>query len=131
MHFCRIFACGRLCTGCSRNGAVHCSFAEHFKAATLGRSCWWILPELRTNYLNVSAEFLVVKGYVQSAALRKELRIAPCVERIKTATLRRSTWYILPVFETIYLNVTFPPNICWYKVKYKALYERRYSLLLA
>ena len=36
-----------------------------------------------------SAEFLLVEGYAQGA-LRKELRIAPFVERFKAATLRKS-----------------------------------------
>ena len=29
-------------------------FKERFKIATLGRSCWWILPVLRINSLNVA-----------------------------------------------------------------------------
>ena len=39
----------------------------------------------------ISAEFLLVEGYVQGA-LRKELRIAPFVERFKIATLGKSYW---------------------------------------
>ena len=37
----------------------------------------------------ISAEFLLVEGNVQGA-LRKELHIAPVVERFKTATLEWS-----------------------------------------
>ena len=37
----------------------------------------------------IPAEFLLMEGYVQGA-LRKELRIAPFVERFKIATLGRS-----------------------------------------
>ena len=37
----------------------------------------------------ISVEFLLVEGYVQGA-LRKELCIAPFVERFKTAILGRS-----------------------------------------
>ena len=37
----------------------------------------------------ISVEFLLVKCYVQGA-LRKELPLAPFVERFKTATLGRS-----------------------------------------
>ena len=37
----------------------------------------------------ISAEFLLMEGYVQGA-LRKEPRIAPFVERFKTATLGRA-----------------------------------------
>ena len=37
----------------------------------------------------ISAKFLLMEGYVQGA-LRKELRIAPFVERFKIATLGRS-----------------------------------------
>ena len=37
----------------------------------------------------ISVEFLLVVGYLQ-CALRKELRIAPFVERFKTASLGRS-----------------------------------------
>ena len=37
----------------------------------------------------ISAEFLLMEGYVQGA-LRKKPRIAPFVERFKTASLGRS-----------------------------------------
>ena len=37
----------------------------------------------------ISAEFLLMKGYVQGA-VRKELRIDPLVQRFKTATLGKS-----------------------------------------
>ena len=37
----------------------------------------------------ISVEFLLVEGYLKGA-LRKELRIAPFVERFKTATLGMS-----------------------------------------
>ena len=37
----------------------------------------------------ISAEFLLVEGYLQGA-LRKELRIAPFVERFQITTLGRS-----------------------------------------
>ena len=39
--------------------------------------------------LCISAEFLLLEGYVQGA-LQKELHIAPFVERFKTATLGKS-----------------------------------------
>ena len=78
----------------------------------------------------ISVEFLLVKGYVQGA-LRKELLLAPFVERFKTATLGKSYWYILPVLGTIYLNIAFLPSFCWQKVKYKAFYEKRCSFPLA
>ena len=47
-----------------------------------------------------SVEFLLLECYVQ-AALRKELFIAPFVERFKTATFQRSYSCILPAFGTI------------------------------
>ena len=45
----------------------------------------------RNNLLKycISANFLLIEGYVQGA-LRKELLIAPSVERFKTASLGRS-----------------------------------------
>ena len=39
----------------------------------------------------ISAEFFLMEGYLQGA-LRKELYIAPFVERFKTLTLGRSYW---------------------------------------
>ena len=47
-----------------------------------------------------------MQGYVQGA-LRKELLITPFIERLKTATLGKSYWEILPVFGIIYLNIAF------------------------
>ena len=68
---------------------------ERFKTATLGRSYRCILPLLWTICKNISVEFLLVEGYLQGA-LQKELRIAPFVERFKTAFLGMSYWWILP-----------------------------------
>ena len=53
-----------------------------------------------------------MEGYVQGA-LRKELLIASFVEILKAATLVKSYWEILPVFEIIYLNIAFLVNFCW------------------
>ena len=39
-----------------------------------------------------------MEGYVQGA-LRKELHIAPFVERFKTTTLGKSYWYIFQYLE--------------------------------
>ena len=33
-------------------------FAERFKATTMGKSYWYILPELGTIYLNIAASFV-------------------------------------------------------------------------
>ena len=71
-----------------------------------------------------------MEGYVQGA-LRKELHIAPFVERLKTTTLGKSYWLILSVLETIHLNIAFLMNFCWWKVMYRVLYERSYTLLLS
>ena len=57
----------------------------------------------------ISADFLLI-ALIQRA-LRKELFIAPFVERINTATLGKSYRYILPVLGTIYLNIAFLPII--------------------
>ena len=43
-------------------------------------------------------------------ALQKELLIAPSVEHFKTATLKKSYCYILPVLGIIYLNIVFLLN---------------------
>ena len=50
--------------------------------------------------------FLLTVALVQSA-LRKDLFIAPSIDRINTVTLGKSYWYILPVHGTIYLNIAF------------------------
>ena len=64
---------------------------KHFKTATSRRSSRRSFFSTWNNLLKhwISAEFLLVKGYVQGA-LRKEMRIAPFVERFKTATLGKS-----------------------------------------
>ena len=54
----------------------------------------------------ISAEFLLVAGYVQ-CALRKELRIDPFVERFKADTLGKSYWWKLSLTGKIYLSIAF------------------------
>ena len=68
-----------------------CPFVERFKIATLGRSCWWLLPVLGIIYSKnwISSEFLLMEGYVQGA-LWKDLHIVPFVERFKRTTLGKS-----------------------------------------
>ena len=83
---------------------------ERFKTATLGRSYRCILPLLWTIFKNISVEFLLVEGYLQGA-LQKELRIAPFVERFKTAFLGMS--YFCQHLEWIGLNTGFLLNFCW------------------
>ena len=73
---------------------------------------------------------LLIECYVQGA-LRMELLIAPFLECLKTATLGKSYWEILPVKATIYLDIAFLPNFRWQKAEYKELYERSCSLLLS
>ena len=57
----------------------------------------------------IFAKVFLIEDYVQGA-LRKELFIAPFVERFNTATLGKSYRSILPVLGTIYLNFAFLPN---------------------
>ena len=71
-----------------------------------------------------------MEGYVQSA-LRKELHIAPLVERLKTTILGKSYRQILSVLEATYLNIVFLRKFCWWKVMYRMLYERSFTLLLS
>ena len=53
-----------------------------------------------------SVHFLLMEGDLQGA-LRKELRIAPLVERYKIAALGRTCCSILPVLGRNYLNIAF------------------------
>ena len=52
-----------------------------------------------------------MEAYI-NGALRKELHIAPVIERFEAATLERSYWWISPVLEIIYLNIAFMPMFC-------------------
>ena len=52
----------------------------------------------------------------EKCALRKEVLIAPFVERFKTVIMGKSYWEILSVFGVIYLNIAFLSNFCWWKV---------------
>ena len=94
---------------CSTKGAAQCSFHRALKSSYFEKvllrnfdSTWNILLK---HY--ISAEFLLMEGYVQGA-LRKE----PFVERFKTTTLRKSYWQMLLLLATIYLDITFLPNVC-------------------
>ena len=51
----------------------------------------------------ISVERLLVEGYLQGA-LRKELHNFPFVKLLKTASLGRSSWWILPVLEINWLR---------------------------
>ena len=66
-------------------------FVEHVETATLGRSYLCVFASTWNNLLKhcISVDFLLVEGYVQGA-LRKNLCIAPFVERFKAVTLGRS-----------------------------------------
>ena len=132
MHFCPFFTDGKLCTVCFTKEAPHYSFrralySSYFEKVFLmnSASTWHTLLK---HYLSV--EFLLVEGYLQGV-LRKELHIAPFVELFKTATLRRSFWWALPVLGTNYLNIAFLLNFCWWNVIYRVLYERSFLLLLS
>ena len=77
-------------------------FVERFETVTLGRSHWWIFLVLGAIYLNIAfppSAFSLIEVNLQ-AALRKDLRIAPFVQRFQTATLGRPCWWILPVLGT-------------------------------
>ena len=63
----------------------------------------------------ISVEFLLVEGYLKGA-LRKELRIAPFVERFKT---------------TFFGKVLLMNFASTWKVIYRMLYERSCSLILS
>ena len=132
MNLCWIFPGRRLWTGCSTKGAAHSSFHRGFEIATLGSSCKWILPVLWIKLFKhwIYVEFLLVEGYVQGA-LRKDLLMAPSIERFITATLGRSYRCILSVLGTICKNIAFLLNFCWWKAIYRVLYERSYALLLS
>ena len=67
-------------------------FVGHFKTASLEKSYWYILTVLGTilKYC-ISAEFLLMDGYVQGA-LRKDQLIASFLEQFKTTTLGKSQW---------------------------------------
>ena len=70
-----------------------------------------------TNFISIYSKLLknfiytcfpLIEDYEQGA-LRKELFIAPLVERFNTPTLGKCYWYILPAIETIFLNIAFLP----------------------
>ena len=91
MHFSRILAGGRICTGCFTEGPAMGPLVEYFKTATLERSHWCILPVLGIIYLknSISSDVLLMEGYAQGA-LRKGLLIDPFVECFEIATSEKS-----------------------------------------
>ena len=130
MDFCLNFADERLRTGCLLKELHIPPFIERFnsyfgKVLLMNFASTWI--KLFQHWISV--EFLLMEGYVQGA-LRKELLMAPSIKCFKTATLGRSYRCILPVLETIFKNIAFLLNFCWWKVMYRVLYERSCTLLL-
>ena len=71
---------------------AQCSFHRALKSNYFGNVLLKNFASTWNNLLKhcISNEFLLMEGYVQ-AALRKELRIAPFVERFKTTTLGKSS----------------------------------------
>ena len=106
-----------------------------FKTVALEKSYWSYQMHFCSTWNNllkhcISVDFLLVEGYLKGAP-RKELRIAPFVQRFKTASLGRSYWWILPVLGIIYINIGFLPNVCWWKVMYRVLYKKGCTLFLS
>ena len=70
------------------------SYTLLLSSSALKQLLWESLNDKFCQYLEhllkhcISAEFLLMEGYVQGA-LRKELHIAPFVEHFKTTTLRK------------------------------------------
>ena len=58
------------------------------------------------------AHFLLIEGY-RKCALRKEPVTTPFVEQFKTATLRKSYWWIPFVLTVICLTISFLFTFCW------------------
>ena len=71
-------------------GAAYCSFRIALSNRYFGKVLLIRSVRAWNNFFKycISAEFLLMQGYVQGT-LRKELLIAPFVERFKTATLRK------------------------------------------
>ena len=88
LHFCWIFAGGRLFIECSTNGASHYSFRRALWNSYFGKVLPMNFASTWNNLLKnwISSEFLQIEDYVQGA-LQKELHIILFVERFKTTTL--------------------------------------------
>ena len=70
----------------------------------------------------------MIEAWVQGA-LRKQLLIAPFVERLEAATLGKSYWEILSIHGTIYLNIALLLIFRWKNVMHRSLYEKSCLLL--
>ena len=90
LHFCWIFAGGRLFIECSTNGASHYSFRRALWNSYFGKVLLMNFASTWNNLLKnwISSEFLQMEDYVEGA-LQKELHIVLFVERFKTTTLRK------------------------------------------
>ena len=77
--------------------------------------------------------FQVIISVLRTTSLGIALFLILCTRRFtkrrfhKTATLGKSYWQILSVLGTIYLNIAFLSNFCWWKVMHKDALRKELS----